>query len=246
MIAMPMIHQGFVEWLRPPEKPLLEHSGLHLWRVDLELLGQTDEFGQILSHDEKARYLRLLLPKKKESLIAGRAALRLIMAKYLNLLPKAIRFRYSKMGKPYLVNPGRALDIRFNLSHSGRWMVLGVCEHADLGVDIEEVRPIQKAWALEKLFTSDERENLAGLPEIEKDAAFIAAWTEKEAAAKASGAGLSGNPANKDNRINANTLSRTDPYWFIHFEPAPGYLGCAALRSTEKPCVNFYEFSLGN
>lgn len=251
---MPKIDQVCIEWLRPAETPLLEHGGLHLWRVDLKKLGQTADLEQILSLDEKARYHRLLSHEKRTFYLAGRAALRTILAKYLHLLPKAIRFEYNENGKPFLVNPKCVLDVRFNLSHSSRWMVLGVSKGADLGVDIEEIRPVQKTWALEQLFTGEERDGLAGMPEDEKNRAFIAAWTEKEAAAKANGVGLSGSLTNQKSRKiaikeptkNGYTLSRKDPLWFIHFEPAPGYLGCAAFHSESKPCVEFYEFSVGN
>lgn len=248
---MPRIDQGRIEWLQPLEKPMLEHGDLHLWRIDLELMGQSESLGQLLSLDERDRYHRLLTSAKRAAFLAGRSALRLILAKYLHLLPKAIRFGYNATGKPYLVNPKCVLDIRFNLSHSGKWMVMGVGKGADLGVDIEEVRPVQKTWALEKLFSCEEREFLAGLPEDEKDVAFIAAWTEKEAAAKVNGSGLSGKLANQGSRENifenhpnnCYVMSRKNTYWFIHFEPAPGYLGCAALQSDENPRVQFYEFS---
>jgi 4'-phosphopantetheinyl transferase len=248
---MSKINQRHLEWLLPPEKPLLERGDLHLWRVDLKLVGQTTDLVHILSLNEKTRYHRLLSPERRASYLAGRASLRLILAKYLQLLPEAIRFGYNETGKPYLVNPKCVLDVRFNLSHSGQWMVLGVCMDADLGVDIEEVRPVQKNWALEKLFTVEECEKFAGMPKNEKDAAFVAAWTEKEAAAKAKGVGLGGDPAIQTNRAisirkqpeDGFTVSRQYSSWFIQFEPAPGYLGCAALQSGENPRVKFYEFS---
>ena len=251
---MPKTDQERVKWLQPPEKPMLEHSDLHLWRIDLELLGQSTDLMQILSLDEKARYHRLLSSKKRASFLAGRASLRMILAKYLHLLPQAIRFGYNETGKPFLANPKCVLDIRFNLSHSGPWMVMGVSKEADLGVDIEEVRPVQKTWALEKIFTIEERESFAELPENEKDAAFIAAWTEKEAAAKVNGAGLSGNRAVlteyrdviKKQADYGFTFFRKDSCWFIHFQTTPEYLGCAAIKCDKNPLVKFYEFSFSD
>ncbi len=231
---------------------MLEHSDLHLWRVDLDLIGQTADLEQILSIDERARYHRLLSPEKRASFLAGRASLRVILAKYLHHLPQAIRFEYNETGKPFLANSKCVLNIRFNLSHSGQWMVMGVSKEADLGVDIEEVRPVKKTWALEKLFTIEERESLAELPEEEKDAAFIAAWTELEAATKADGVGLSGNQARQGNRVNSmedyskgsHAFSRINPIQITHFQLAPEFLGCAAIKCDENPHVKFYEFSI--
>lgn len=251
---MPRTDQGRVMWLQPPAKPMLAHKDLHLWRVDLDLNGQTADLEQILSIDERARYHRLLSPEKRASFLAGRASLRVILAKYLHHLPQAIRFEYNEIGKPFLANSKCVSNIRFNLSHSGQWMVIGVSKEADLGVDIEEVRPVQKIWALDKLFTFEERESFAELPENEKDAAFIAAWTEKEAAVKVNGAGLSGNQAVltkngdaiKKQTGHGFTFFRKDSCWFIQFKTAPGYLGCAVLKSDENPRVKFYEFSLSD
>jgi 4'-phosphopantetheinyl transferase len=254
MSVMARTDQGRIKWLQPPVRPLLEQEDLHLWRVDLNLIGQTADLKQILSIDERARYHRLLSPEKRASFLAGRASLRVILAKYLHHLPQAIRFEYNGTGKPFLANSKCASNIRFNLSHSGQWMVMGVSKEADLGVDIEEVRPVKKTWALEKLFTIEERESIAELPEEEKDAAFIAAWTEKEAAAKVNGAGLSGNRAVlmeyrdviKKQADHGFTFFRKDSCWFVRFEPAPEYLGCAVLKSDKFPRVKFYEFSFSD
>ncbi|MBM3137179.1 MAG: 4'-phosphopantetheinyl transferase superfamily protein [Chloroflexi bacterium] len=248
--TMPIIGQGYIEWLQPPEKPALLSGDLHLWRVDLDQMRETAGLTQSLSPDERARATQLLSDEKRRLFLAGRAALRSILARYLQLLPQAIRFEYLENGKPILAVSKRLLDVRFNLSHSGRWMILGICKDNDVGIDIEEVRPVQKMWALIKLFTDEERKYLADLPENEQDASFITAWTVKEAVSKARGAGLSESLAtlviNKDaigkQTKDGLTFSRTDLHWFIQFELVSGYLGCAAMQTEQQPQISCFEF----
>jgi 4'-phosphopantetheinyl transferase len=250
VMTMPLTDHRCIEWLRPLETPALRRGDLHLWRVDLELMGQTPPLEQILSPDERIRSDCLLSSEKRASFTAGRAALRLILAKYLKVNPGEIRFKYSGKGKPSLTGSNHTSDFRFNVSHSGRWMILGVCKNAELGVDIEGVRPVQKTWALEKLFTEDDREHFAGLPENEKEAMFIAAWTEMESAAKVNGDGVSGVRSARPKDADAIrefaqdgfTFLRKDPCWFLRFEPVPGYLGCAAVQTDQRPRVKCFVF----
>lgn len=247
---MPFTDQRRIEWLMQSENPALKPGDLHLWRVNLELLGGTAGLEQILSPDESARSERLLSPEKRAAFIAGRAALRLILAKYLRLDPGAIRFKYSGNGKPSLTDSSHSSDIQFNLSHSGRWMVLGVCRDSELGLDIEEVRPVQTTWALDQLFADEERKFLAALPQGEKHTEFIAVWTGKEAAAKVNGGGLSGNAAGLVEKVlesrkqtqDGFTFFRRGDCWFIQFEPAPRYTGCAAVQTDLQPRVTCFEF----
>jgi len=253
-ITAPQTDLKVIDWQELPGRPRLTGGELHLWRVDLEYIAQTADLGRLLSAVERARFSRLVFPEKRELSTAGRAALRLILAKYLNLMPRAIRFGFYEMGKPYLVNSSFGKDLQFNLSHCERWMILGICERASLGVDVEELRPINHAWAIKNLFSTKEQEHLFGVSEDGRDRAFIAAWTKKEAAAKADGAGLGGFSLNR--RLSNSLLENfpfeghsfywEDPFWFLHFEPAPGYLVTVAMQSIEKPLVKFYKFSLGN
>ena len=241
---------GVFDWQMPPDHLQLAGGELHLWRIDLEYFGKVSGPAGLLSSDEKARYSRLVSAEKRISFAAGRAALRLILAKYLNLLPRAIKFGYSDMGKPHLVNPLFGHHIRFNLSHSGRWMLLGICKDIEIGIDIEEVRPANLAWALDNLFSQEERGDLEKLAENERERAYIAAWTKKEAAAKADGTGLVGNSTKGGYFASTYeiqdpdhfTVKRDDGFWFLQMEPVPGYLAAIALSSAEMPPVKFYDF----
>jgi 4'-phosphopantetheinyl transferase len=95
-------------------------------------------------------------------------------------------------GKPALC--GAPLDIRFNLSHSGDWVLLGVSLASELGVDIQLHRPLRYT-NVEKLsrrfFAHAEWEALMSLPDAERLSGFYRLWVLKEAFVKAQGYGLS-------------------------------------------------------
>lgn len=91
-------------------------------------------------------------------------------------------------GKPCL----RDNRAQFNLSHSGNMVVLAVSD-APIGVDVEQIRhsPLEQDAAMQ-CFTPKEAE---WLQSQRGDAAFFRLWTGKEAIMKATGKGLSLNPA---------------------------------------------------
>ncbi len=86
-------------------------------------------------------------------------------------------------GRPFI--PG-GLD--FNLSHSGETVVLAMCTQGRVGVDIEQIRPIDYE-SLRPLFR--ELANAANGAEGDDGLQlFYQCWTRKEAVAKACGLGL--------------------------------------------------------
>lgn len=238
-------------WQRAPVRPILKENSLHLWRVNLEKICNISGSLKILSADERARCMRLISAEKQRAFASARVALRIILSRYLGLLPEEIQFGYSRLGKPYLVYPSLSEDIQFNLSHSGRWMVLGICKRSNVGVDVEKIRLVNQNWALGQLFSAEERAYISSAPKNKQNTAFIAAWTIKEAAAKASGGGLACMnqskylPLESEEMLSKNGFVKfwEEPFWFIHFIPVNGYLSTAAVESIDEPEVHFYEFS---
>lgn len=150
---------------------------------------------ELLSVDERARVSRLAFAQDQAQFIAARARLRQILARYLALRADAIRFSYGDHGKPTLSRYQSAPF--FNLSHSGEFAAVAVTHCGEVGIDIEQIRPVGGEIAL-RFFTEGEKATLALHSGREWLEAFYKCWTRKEAVLKAHGKGLSGGLASFD------------------------------------------------
>lgn len=91
----------------------------------------------------------------------------------------------DKHGKPYFVNS----DLKFNLSHSGRFVVAAVSDY-EVGIDIQK-KKADKHRIAEKNFLQGECAYInAGANDEERHQRFCEVWTLKEAYLKNIGMGL--------------------------------------------------------
>lgn len=116
----------------------------------------------------------------------GEILLRTIIRRELHLDNSEIHFEKNPYGKPSLSHHNH---FSFNISHSGKWVAL-IYGKGELGVDIEEVRPIDLSIA-ERFFSAEEYRDLMERPEAERTDYFYEIWTLKESYVKAIGSGLS-------------------------------------------------------
>jgi 4'-phosphopantetheinyl transferase len=90
-------------------------------------------------------------------------------------------------GKPFLPEYP---DFHFNLSHSGRWVVIawGDCP---VGIDVEKLDYTPgRQQVMRRFFTPEEQEYLFSAGEAEKAERFFEIWTAKESYLKYLGTGL--------------------------------------------------------
>ncbi len=136
----------------------------------------------MLDSVKKAKADRCSNEKTKKMMIASDLLTRKMIAEYLKIEPKDIKFAHSSHGKPIL--PGG--DAHFNVSHSGNYWV-GCIDNSPCGVDIEIIRDINLKTA--KRFCNHEE-----LKYIENSSnstlAFLYIWTRKEAYFKSIGCGI--------------------------------------------------------
>ena len=179
-------------WRTPAGMPVLGEGEVHVWRADTRLdCGRIAELRQVLSEDEADRALRYRYSRHRDQFIAARGALRVILSQYLGTGPAGITFSYGPFGKPVLSGGPAGIDIRFNLSHSGSTALCAAVLGREVGVDLEEIRPVPDMLNIaERFFSPDEGTALKDLPEGARLPAFFACWTRKEAYLKAKGAGL--------------------------------------------------------
>ena len=177
-------------WPRPPADITLAGDDVHVWRVWLDLPpSEVARLRQLLSPDERERAARFVSPRDRGRYITGRGALRSVLGRYLREPPRSLRFRYSPHGKPSLADP---LPLRFNLAHSSGLALIAVAWRREIGVDVEIIRAgVADELIARRFFSPREVEELIGLAEEKRQAAFFACWTCKEAYLKARGEGLS-------------------------------------------------------
>jgi 4'-phosphopantetheinyl transferase len=194
----------------------------------------------LLSGDERDRSARFVKDIDRWRYIAGRGGLRRVLASYLDMNPKDISFCYNEWGKPALA-VGGPMELRFNLSHSTDRALLAVCAETEIGVDIEEIRPLQEDVA-GHFFSAAECSDLSALPEADRLVGFYRCWTRKEAFVKAHGEGLSlslkGFDVSLDTDEDQCLLRRLDPEigilgdWTVrNLDVIERFRGALAVRS---------------
>ncbi|MGP3698988.1 4'-phosphopantetheinyl transferase family protein [Rhodobacter sp. NSM] len=200
---------------------------IDLWTWDLDRPG--DE--ALLSPDEHARAAAFATGTLRARFIAGRSGLRQRLGAHLGLDPARIAFRYNRFGRPGL--PGGP---SFNLSHCGARAALVLCPTAAVGVDIETIRPIERAVAT-RFFAPAELRDLEALSGAAWDEAFFRLWTRKEAFLKAVGTGLDTPLASFEvtaddrPRLLRAEGQRVQDWTLIHLSPAPGTMGAIAVEA---------------
>lgn len=175
---------------RPGADPTLVVSAqdLRVWLSDLDRPGADAADLGLLSEDERARAARFHFDVHRGRFVACRGLLRTLIAAQLGTAPRDIEFEYGPFGKPALAGGS---ELRFNVSHSGRYALLGFTRGRDVGLDIERVRTLDNLERLaEMAFSPGEQEELRQVPVLSRSEAFFSGWTRKEAYIKARGDGL--------------------------------------------------------
>jgi 4'-phosphopantetheinyl transferase len=149
---------------------------------------------------------------------------------------------WSALVKPEL-DGAAAAGIRFNVSNSGDLALYAVTLRREIGVDLEQLKPMPDGMDIaQRFFSAPENEVFAALGEEVRDLAFFRCWTRKEAYIKAVGEGLSmpldrfdvafapGEPA-RILRTRGNP-EEAERWSMLALEPGPGYVGAMAVEGT--------------
>lgn len=196
-----------------------------------------------LSADERERASRFRVEHLKTAFTLSRAILRVLMGRYLAIEPDRIRFVYGTRGKPRVAFPETPL--KFNLAHSGSFAAYAFAVGCEVGVDIEEVRPVpDQENIVRRFFSAEECEEWLELEPSQRDYAFFRCWTRKEAYIKALGDGLSIpldsfrvslQPGVPPRLIHAAGESTPASRWSLcSLAPAEGYVGSLALPARAR------------
>lgn len=160
-------------------------------------------------------------------------AVRSLLAGYLDA--KDVDIDYDARGKAHV----RGDILHFNVSHSGEALALAVSRSQPLGVDLEHARRPRRALDLaRRFFAPDEAKILEGLPESERQIAFLRLWTCKEAWVKADGGGIAAglHHATFELGKRGEIAHPRDRSWqAVPFEPATDFWGAVAWRGQPRP-----------
>jgi 4'-phosphopantetheinyl transferase len=135
---------------------------------------------------------RFRMEKDRTQYAVSHAILRILLGRYLGLRPSSLSFERNKFGKPSLAPALRVPEFTFNLSHTNNIGLLAIACRLAVGVDIEEVRPVDRGM-VEQYFSAQEQLALANLTGADWLEGFYTCWTRKEAILKAEGVGLNVN-----------------------------------------------------
>jgi 4'-phosphopantetheinyl transferase len=165
-------------------------AGVDVWRAQLDIDdGDMQTCARLLSPDEHQHAARLHFERIRKRYVVGRAFLRVLLARYLQKSPHALKFQTGRFGKPALA--GGPAPVDFNLSHAEDLAVLGISQIYEVGIDIESLRRTVDGDALaQRVFSASEYAEFRLMPEFQRKRAFLEAWTRKEAVAKTLGQGL--------------------------------------------------------
>jgi len=177
----------------------------------------------VLSESERQRALRFKVDRDRRRFIVARARLRQLLAAKLGVDPREIELSNGANGKPHLAGRFAASTLRFNVSHSDDIAVFAFCDGAEVGVDIEAVRPMNDVDEIAaRVFSPAETEALRALDGDTRVRGFFECWTRKEAFIKALGDGFS----HDFNSVDASG-------WRVEsFSPAPGFIGAVVTQQS--------------
>lgn len=149
----------------------------------------------LLPSERQAAVNRLKNEEQIKKKILSGTFLQYALSVSLNIPMKRIFYQYGEYGKPVLdkgmmqdCQPGKCC-IDFNLSHSGKYVVLAVSDSL-IGIDVEGRKRDRLAVA-RRCFNKKEYEDIRSAhTEQEQDMRFLEYWTMKEAYVKYLGEGL--------------------------------------------------------
>ncbi len=228
----------------PSRIPELASDAIHVWSVRVSgVLGQLDALHALLSAEEQGRAARFRRETDRQSSIAARGALRILLSGYTGIPAAKLAFQYSENGKPSLVPPvpsaergrgGGCDSISFNLSHSGDWVVLAFGHGCNLGVDIEKIRPKMDVLPIaSRYFTPGETARIEASADPRE--AFFQHWVRKEAYVKACGSALF-----RELGTFAVPMSGTwNGWWFQGLEIDPRYAAAAVADKAPENVLSF-------
>ncbi len=236
----------------PPQNIAAEQ--IHVWGWPLNSPApDLAAYIALLDQDELDRFHRFHFDRDRVRFAVAHGNMRRILGAYIDQPPERVRLIANSFGKPRVV---AETPFHFNLSHSHTIALLALSLESEVGIDVEDIRPIEPEVA-KSSFSQGE---LSALALLEGDAwlrGFYHCWTRKEAILKAEGVGLNFPLHSFDVSLGpgapAELLGTRPPLtlksnWKLHdVSPAAETAGALAAGSAqaEVACFRFREMNSG-
>jgi 4'-phosphopantetheinyl transferase len=169
----------------------LKSDCIDLWFIEPSQLSSQhfDSLIELLTDEEQHKIQQYKHKATQDTALITRAFARLVLAKYSGQTTSTISFKRNNHGKPELEKNSH--NIRFNLSHNNKLIVMAVCLNDDIGCDIEDpTRKINIEPISRRYFAKQEHQQLTALNNKSQQQRFFEIWTLKEAFVKATGIGI--------------------------------------------------------
>jgi 4'-phosphopantetheinyl transferase len=240
-----------INWPESNDWVALAASDLHVWAIPLDVTGvRLTELEARLTCEERQRAERFLREEVGRRFIVSRASLRSLLGRYLAMPPSDVPMVSGLHGKPQLAARAEASDLQFNLAHSGELALVAVTRGCDVGVDLEQLRPIEHWHEIAaRYFHVAEAAAIAAVDPSEQTAAFLRCWTRKEAILKACGVGLGHSLRSFEVPVTEHaaqwvelfvpSFSAARRYWLQSAGPCAGYLAAVATGLQRTAAIGF-------
>jgi 4'-phosphopantetheinyl transferase len=178
-------------WDALPSRPLLPGATVHLVAARI---GEDFECGaghfELLSDAEARRARRFRFDRHRNRWVAGRTLLKQLLGRYVDCDARKVLLGFGDIGKPFLEAPPNQ-DLQFNYTDSNGYLLYAFATGFEVGVDVEHLPRTTNYQALApRKLSGIEQEALARVPIAQREVAFLANWTRKEAYGKALGVGI--------------------------------------------------------
>ncbi len=184
-----------------------DHIPDHIWHDSLRCLPIETQDKILRYHFWKDRYAGLY---GQHLLLQGFLEIGLSQQDFFNI-------QRTSYGRPYLND-----EIDFNISHSGNQVVCAISNTNSLGIDIEQIRPIEYE-DFQSFMSKDEWSNIQN--STDSCNTFFEYWTKKESVIKADGRGMSA-PLASLTWVDETTALLEEKKWFLNALPVSDAYSC--------------------
>ncbi len=227
--------------------PSLSSGIIYIWLIEID--GQPSDVNsleKLLSREEMDRSTRYRFEQDRLRFVIRRGILRQLLSRYTEIKPSDIEYSINPHGKPSLLHH----QLLFSVSHSQDRIAYALSKDQEIGVDIEQVRPMPDLAQLAKTwFSLEECAKLFSVDPSQQLESFYHIWTQKEAFIKAIGEGLTyplmdfSVAADPHHPGRLLSMKSNDPsQWnMLSYVPEPGWRMAVCVHSNNSLVVKQYK-----